>query len=138
MDNKNTDNKEAFNYTYSAKERSEIMSIRKKYTVSEEKEDKMVRLRRLDRRATDKATVAALVFGIIGALIMGTGMSLTMTGLGTALGISHGASIAIGVAVGIVGIILVVLAYPLYNLVFRKERDRIAPEILRLTDELMK
>jgi len=30
------------------------------------------------------------------------------------------------------------VAYPLYNRTLKKERERIAPEILRLTDELMK
>jgi len=39
--------------------------------------------------------------------------------------------------VGLVGIILIALAYPLYNHILKKERQRIAPEILRLTDELM-
>jgi len=33
---------------------------------------------------------------------------------------------------------VVAVAYPLYNRVLKKERDRIAPEILRLMDELMK
>ena len=33
---------------------------------------------------------------------------------------------------------LVALAYPMYNKVLERERERIAPEILRLADELMK
>ena len=40
--------------------------------------------------------------------------------------------------VGVVGGVLACLAYPLYQLVLRNERKRIAPEILKLTDELMK
>ncbi len=34
--------------------------------------------------------------------------------------------------------ILIALAYPVYNRVLKKERARIAPEILRLTEELLK
>jgi hypothetical protein len=32
----------------------------------------------------------------------------------------------------------VALAYPLYNRVLKKQRKKIAPEILRLSDELLK
>ena len=72
---------------------------------------------------------------MIGALIMGTGMSLAMTELGAALGVL---AMVIGIVVGIVGMVLVGLAYPVYNRVLKTERQRIAPEILRLTDELMR
>ena len=44
----------------------------------------------------------------------------------------------IGILVGILGIVLVCIAYPVYNRIIRKEREKIAPEILRMTDELMK
>ena len=36
------------------------------------------------------------------------------------------------------GLVLVALAYPVYNRVLKKERERIAPEVLRLTEELLK
>ena len=44
----------------------------------------------------------------------------------------------IGIVVGIVGMVLVAVAYPIYNRVLKKQRERIAPEILRLSDELLK
>ena len=47
-------------------------------------------------------------------------------------------AMVIGIPVGIVGMVLVALAYPVYNRVLKKQRARIAPEILRLTDELLK
>ena len=130
------ENKESFNYTYSAKEQEEIKSIRNKYTSHEKAEDKMTQLRRLDATVTQKATTVSLVFGIIGALIMGMGMSLVMTDIGEVLGTV--AATVLGVSVGVVGVILVCLAYPLYNRTLKKEREKIAPEVLRLTDELMK
>lgn len=135
MENKEN---EAFNYTYSAKQQEEIKSIRKKYAATEEKEDKMAQLRRLDAGVTQKAQVMSLVFGVIGALLLGFGMSLAMTDLGEILG-SHGnMAMLIGIIVGVVGIVLVCVAYPVYNRIIKKEREKIAPEILRLTDELMK
>ena len=132
------ENKETFNYTYSAKEQEEIKAIRKKYAVPQESEDKMAQLRRLDAAVTQKASALSLAFGIIGALIMGFGMSLAMTDLGNLLGPSRGMAMLLGVIIGVVGIVLVCVAYPLYNRVLKKEREKIAPEILRLTDELMR
>ena len=45
---------------------------------------------------------------------------------------------SIGIGAGVFGIILVILAYPVYNRTLKKEREKIAPEIIRLTDELIK
>lgn len=135
MDNKN---KETFSYTYSAKEQEEIKTIRKKYVEEEHTEDKMSLLRRLDAAVTQKATTIALVFGVIGVLIMGIGMSLAMTEIGEMIGLLGSMSMLVGILIGIVGIILVCMAYPVYNRVIRKERKKIAPKIIKLTDELMK
>ncbi len=132
------ENKERFNYTYSAKEQEEIKAIRKKYTGQEQTEDKMVQLRRLDAGVYSKANTASLVFGIIGTLILGIGMSLAMTDIGKIIGLLGGMAMLIGILIGIVGIVLVCLAYPIYNRTLKKEREKIAPEIIRLTDELMK
>jgi len=135
MENKE---KETFNYTYSAKEQEEIKAIRKKYAVQEKTEDKMEQLRRLDAAVTQKATSVSLVFGVIGALILGMGMSLAMTDIGKIIGLLGGMAMLIGILIGIIGIVLVSVAYPIYNSIIKKEREKIAPEIIRLTDELMK
>lgn len=125
---------ESFNYTYSAKQQEEIKAIRKKYEAPEE--NKMEQLRRLDASATQKATTRSMTVGIIGALIMGLGMSITMTDIGAVFG--SFLSMLVGIVIGIVGIVLVCLAYPTYHRTLKAERERIAPEILRLSDELMK
>ena len=125
---------ESFNYTYSAKQQDEIMAIRKKYEAPEE--NKMEQLRRLDASVTQKATVRSMTVGIIGALIMGLGMSIAMTDIGAVFG--SFLSMLIGIVIGIVGIVLVCLAYPTYHRTLKAERERIAPEVLRLSDELMK
>ena len=127
------ENKEGFHFTYSASQQQEVEDIRKKYLPKEE--DKMEQLRKLHAIPTQKAQAASLAVGIIGALIMGTGMSLAMTEIGAALG---SLSMVIGIVIGIVGMVLVALAYPLYNRVLTKQREKIAPEILRLSDELLK
>ena len=134
MENRNTE--VSFKYTYSAEEQEEIKRIRQKYQI--QKEDEMDRLRKMDARVTQKATAISLVLGIIGALVMGMGMSLTMTEFGARLGITGIAELVIGITIGVIGMILVAVAYPVYSKVQKKEREKIAPEILKLTEELMK
>ena len=127
------ENKEGFSYTYSASQRQEVERIRKKYLPKEA--DKMEQLRALHRVPTQKAQAVSVAVGVIGALIMGTGMSLAMTQLGEALG---SLALVLGILVGIAGMILVALAYPVYNRVLKSQRQRIAPQILQMTDELMR
>ena len=134
MESKNTDI--GFKYTYSAKEQDEIKRIRQKYMVQEE--NGMVRLRKLDAKASSKATMMSLVLGIIGALVMGTGMSLIMTDLSEIFGMTVMEGMLIGVVVGLIGMILVALAYPIYKKVLKSQREKIAPEIFRLSEELLK
>jgi hypothetical protein len=104
------ENKEGFSFTYSAEQQKEVEAIRKKYLPKEE--DKMEQLRRLHSIPTQKAQAASLAVGVVGALIMGTGMSLAMTEIGAVLG---RLAMMIGIAVGLAGMVLVALAYPIYN-----------------------
>ena len=126
------ENKEGFRFTYSAAQQQEVENIRKKYLPPEE--DKLAQLRKLHNSATQKAQALSIAMGVIGALILGTGMSLIMTELGAFLGEW---ALVVGVLVGLVGLVQVALAYPVYNLVLKKERARIAPQILRLSEELL-
>lgn len=117
-----------FQYTYSAREQAEVKRIRSKYMPREE--DKMAQLKKLDASVTGKATTVSLIVGVIGALILGTGMSCCMVWADKLL--------IPGIVIGLVGMGICGLAYPLYERTLKKERARVAPEILRLTDELMK
>ena len=119
----------SFNYTYSAKQQAEIENIRKKYAPSTSDEDKMEQLRRLDAGVTRKVTVISLIIGITGTLIMGIGMCCTMVWQNTLF--------VPGIIIGLIGIAMLSVAYPVYNMILKKEREKIAPEILRLTDELL-
>ena len=131
-------NNNGFSYTYSAKEQAELKKIREKYTAPTEAEDKMARLRRLDASVTNTAQAVALVLGVIGTLILGFGMSLCMTDLGEILGAYQDLSMVLGIVIGVIGGILASLAYPVYNAIVKAKRKQLAPEIIRLTDELMK
>ncbi|MBQ7363641.1 MAG: hypothetical protein IJW48_04215 [Clostridia bacterium] len=140
MQNKN-ENREnnSFNYTYSASEQAELKRIRAKYErKGSEEVNKMERLRHLDRSVTEKAEIVSLVFGIVGALILGFGMSLIMTELHAYLGLGAIAAMVLGIIMGVLGGVVAALAYPTYAFVIKRERARVAPEILKLTEELLK
>lgn len=120
---------EVFNYTYSASQQAEIKGIREKYMPPTEEEDKMERLRRLDRSVTKTGMVVSIIVGVISTLVLGVGMCCTMVWEGLMLP---------GIVIGVVGIIGIISAYPLYTHVTKKQREKVAPEIIKLSDELMK
>lgn len=111
-----------------------VQKIRTQYT--EKEHTQLDELKELDAKVKRPANVFAYVFGSISAIIMGSGMSLILTDMGEIFG-DLGA-LMLGICVGMVGIILICLAYPIYNRTLRKAREKVAPEIMRLTDELMK
>lgn len=117
---------ENFHYSYSAEKQNEIEAIRKKYLPREEQEDKLEQLRRLDAGVTTPGTIAAMALGIVSALVFGVGMCCFLVWNRFALG-------ALLCMVGVVGM----LAAPwLYRRLVEKRKQQIAPEILRLTEEL--
>ena len=134
----NNQAKIGFTYTYSAKDQAELRRIRDKYTAPTQVEDKMTRLRRLDASVTNTARAVALVFGVIGTLTLGSGMSLCMTHNGEILGLAGNRAMIIGIPIGVLGGAVASLAYPIYNAMVKAKRKKLAPEIIKLTDELIK
>lgn len=124
----------SFQYTYSAKEQKELYKIREKY--SAKPVTTLDQIKYLDKKVTKKAVAVSVIIGIIGVLLMGSGMSLVMTNIGEILGIQN--NMLYGIIIGIVGMLIALVAYPIYKSILTKSRKKIAPEIIRLTDELMK
>jgi hypothetical protein len=113
-----------------------VQKIRTQYT--ERENTQLDTLKALDKKVKKPANVFAVVFGSISAVIMGSGMSLVLTDLGVVLGLGDFMILIIGIVVGVIGMFLMALAYPIYIKVLKKERERIAPEILKLTEELLR
>ncbi len=120
---------ETFHYTYSATQQEEIKHIREKYTPSSREEDKMEQLRKLDRSVTKPGAIAALTVGILSALVFGVGMCCTM--------VWEASLFLPGIVIGIVGLGGMIAAYPVYTRITKSRREKLAPEIMRLSDELM-
>ncbi len=120
--------KETFEYTYSAAKQDELERIRKKYMPKEE--DKMELLRKLDGSVTRPGMIASMALGVIGCLVFGLGMSCALV-WGDTLFI-------MGIVLGIIGAVAMGAALPVYNKITARERERLAPQILALIDELSK
>lgn len=118
--------KEIFEYTYSAPQQSEVQKIREKYLPKEV--TKLDQLRALDAGVTKRGTAVSLVHGILYALVLGLGMSCCMVWADKLF--------LPGVLIGCIGLAGVAATYPIYNRIVKQDRERIAPEILRLTEEL--
>lgn len=121
-------NSQKYEYTYSSKQQKEIESIRNKYLPK--KEDKMETLRRLDKSVEKPGTMSALVVGIIGAFLLGIGMCCTIVWNSSAI------IFIMGIMIGFIGIVLIISAYPLYKKITLKQREKITPQILALSEEL--
>ena len=117
-----------FNYTYSAARNKEVESIRKKYLPQEE--SKLERLKKLDRRVQMAGTIESLCFGIVGALVFGVGMCFFLDVFAGAAWLSA--------LFMIIGSLIMIPAYPTYRKVARKTKSKLTPEILRLSEEIMK
>lgn len=116
-----------YTYTYSAKQREEVERIRKKYLPKEE--DKMKQLRRLDQSVTKRGAVVSIIIGIISTLVFGFGMCCSML---------WADYFVIGIVAGVFGLAGIAGTYPIYNLMVKRARKQIAPQILALSEELMK
>ena len=110
--------KEIFEYTYSAPRQNEVQKIREKYLPKEV--TKLDQLRALDAGVTRRGTAVSL--------ILGQGMSCCMVWAGKLF--------VPGVIIGCIGLAGVAATYPIYNRIVKQDREKIAPEILRLTEEL--
>ena len=117
-----------FEYSYSSKKREEIERIRSKYILPEE--NKLEQLRKLDQEVERPGTVVSIMIGVMGTLIMGSGISICLIGPSEYL--------VLGSIVGFGGMALLGTAYPIYKSITRKQREKLRPQILALSEELLK
>lgn len=123
------DKKEGFKYSYTAPtvaERREIDGIRKQYLPPEEKGG-VERMRELDSKVKNLPMIISLTLGIIGILIFGTGFALVL----------EWKLMLWGIIVSILGLVPIVLAYPVYSLLLNKNKQKYGKEILQLAEKLL-
>lgn len=128
MENR-TSAEEHFSYRYSAQQKKDVEAIRHKYLPKQD--DKMEQLRRLDQRVTLVSTVAAILVGLMGALLLGVGLCCVLVPKWRSF-------FVMGILLGLMGLGVMGLAYPTYQAVWKRIQMKTAPEILRLSDEILK
>ncbi len=111
-----------------------VQKIRAQYTEPEHTE--LDALKALDAKVKRPGNVFAYVYGSVSAIIMGAGMSLVMTDIGASLGIAD--AMLPGIIIGVVGMLMALSTYPIYKSILKSRRKKFAPEILSLSEKVMK
>lgn len=120
-----------FEYKYSAptmEERKEIDSIRSQYLPKEQVMTKIERLRYLDNKVKNTPLVWSLSFGIVGSLIFGLGLTFYL---------EWTSFWYVGIPFSIIGLILAIIAYPLYKKMLERYKSKYGKEIIELSNELL-
>lgn len=115
-----------FQYTYSAPVNKEVEQIRNKYLPQEV--DKFSELKKLDYKVQSAGIAESLAVGIIGCLIFGIAMCMGLDVIGGGM--------FFAVILGIIGVIVMLPAYPVYLKVSRKVKEKYTPQILAIADEI--
>ena len=111
-----------------------VQKIRTQYT--EKEHTQLDALKELDKKVKRPVNVFAYVFGSIGAIVMGCGMSLVMTDIGSVIGITS--PMFPGIIIGIVGLVMVLINYPIYKKMLNSRKKKYADEVIKLSDSIMK
>ena len=111
-----------------------VQKIRTQYT--EKQHTELDELKALDAKVKRPANVFAYVYGSVSAVVMGAGMSLVMTDIGATIGLAN--AMVPGIIVGVVGMLLALSTYPIYKRMLNARKKKYAPQIMALSDKLMK
>lgn len=113
------------NYQATAQDQKRAENIRRQYISRDE--NKMEQLQKLDEKVKLPGKIVACILGIIGSLVMGAGMSLVMVW----------ANMTMGIGLSIPGMLVALIAYPVYTLITNSRKKKYAAEIMRLSDAVM-
>lgn len=98
---------------------------------SHKSDSKIIKLKKMDKKVRKVPNVFAYTFGIISCMILGIGMCLVLVN-----GKQDINSFIIGIIIGVLGIILMCLNYPIYNILLKKSKDKYASVIIKLASEV--
>lgn len=99
--------------------------IRRQYM--EHKATKLDELQALDDKVKTPGIVSSLILGVLGSLVMGAGMANVMVWN----------NMTVGLALGIPGLIITLLAYPVYKGITGSRKKKYARQIMLLSDEII-
>ena len=111
-----------------------VQKIRTQYT--EKQHTELDALKELDAKVKRPANVFAYTYGCVSAVIMGAGMSLVMTEIGAIIGLAS--AMVPGIVIGVVGMGMALSTYPIYKKMLNVRKKKYAPEILKLSEKIIK
>ena len=94
---------------------------------------KIVALKKLDALAKRGAHIFAYTFGTASALVFGTGMCFCME----VLPVTGALAMLLGLILGVIGTALMIIAYPIYKKITEARKNKLAPEIIKLSNEIL-
>lgn len=117
-----------YNYTSPTKnERREIEYIKNSYSEKSQEETSLERLRKLDAKVKNPPMIIGLTLGICGILIFGLGLTMIL----------EWNMMLFGIIVMLIGCVPMAVAYPVYNLIFSKNKKKYGDEILKISAKLL-
>lgn len=119
-----------FEYKYNAPtqaEKNEINEILKDYLPKDNKISKIDELRKLHFKVKNIPMILGLSFGIIGSLIFGLGLACVL----------EWEKIVLGIIISCIGLIIISVAYPIYNIIYKHLKNKYSERIIKLSNELL-
>lgn len=112
-------------YTPDAQDQKKAENIRRQYI---SRDDNLFRqLEKLDNKVKLPGKIVSVMIGVTSALAMGAGMALVLVR----------EDMQLGLTLSIPGLIVALLAYPVYALITNHRKKQYAVEIMRLSDAVM-
>ena len=111
-----------------------VQKIRTQYT--EKQHTELDALKELDAKVKRPANVFAYTYGSVSAVVMGAGMSLVMTEIGAIIGLAS--AMVPGIVIGVVGMGMALSTYPIYKRILNSRKKKFAPQIMELSEKLMR
>ena len=116
---------DSFKMSYTPEQKDEFQKIKEKYTSGKKEMTDLERLQALDKRVESPGQIVSLIIGIIGLLIAGGGMSLVLV---------NNAFLA-AILLSLLGIVVMLPAYPVYKAITKSRREKYAPQILEIIEK---
>ncbi len=109
-------------------EQQYLEKIIERYQTKEE--GKLEELKKLDKKVKKPTVIFAYVFGSISTLVLGFGMCVAMEVILPGM-------MWLGIIIGVIGILLCVVNYFIYNKILQYRKNKYSSQILNLSQELL-
>ena len=109
-------------------EQQYLEKIIERYQTKEE--GKLEELKKLDKKVKKPTVIFACVFGSISTLVLGFGMCVAMEVILPGM-------MWLGIIIGVIGILLCVVNYFIYNKILQYRKNKYSSQILNISQELL-